>query len=436
MKDSSDMVLIYTYKITPRLQYVVKHIFRRMLLTEVDFTTRVEDFIAHNGPKLSYAKQPLQNEFFIRSTELLFDEGVSDVEIKVGDWDGVPCFFPCSDKSVLPYDIFAASFYLLSRYEEYLPHVKDEHGRYPASESLAVRHDFLELPVIDIWVARLHEALSARFSEMPALTRSYRFTPVIDVPVLFRYRKRGMIRTLGGTLVDLSRFRFRELFKRFAVLLGLKQDPDDVFDTLTELHKKHGVEALYFFLLADYSHYDKNVSVYKPVMQTLIKSVADYSIVSLMASYRSFKDPELLKKERRRLINFINRPVKRVRHRFNRLQIPETFREVVEAEFNEDYTMGYPEKVGFRAGTCTPFYFYDISYEEQLPLQVNPVAVIHSALFQYQNIKRTREKIRQLRQVVKEVKGDFNVVFSNDVLDFTEYNSLTALYRELIESEN
>ncbi|MBL7472830.1 polysaccharide deacetylase family protein [Robertkochia sediminum] len=428
------MVLIYTYKITPRLQYVMKHIFKRMLLTEVDFTTRVEDFIAHNGPKLSYAKQPLQNEFFVRSTELLFDQGVSDIEIKVSDWDGVSCFFPCSEKSVLPYDIFAASFYLMSRYEEYLPHVKDEHGRYPAAESLAAKNNFLELPVIDIWVERLRVALAERFPEMTNVQRSYAFTPVIDVPVIFRYRKRGIIRTIGGTLVDLSRFRFRELFKRFGVLLGLKQDPNNVFDTLTALHKEHGIDALYFFLLADYSHYDKNVSVYKPVMRTLIKSVADYSIVSLMASYRSFKDPELLKKERRRLINFINRPVKRIRHRFNRLQVPETYREVVEAEFNEDYTMGYPEKVGFRAGTCTPFYFYDISYEEQLPLLVNPVAVIYSALYQYQNIKRTREKIRQLRQVVKDVNGHFNVVFSNDVLDFTAYNSITALYKEMIEN--
>lgn len=415
------------------MQYVMKHIFKRMLLTEVDFTTRVEDFIAHNGPKLSYAKQPLQNEFFIRSTELLFDQGVSDIEIKVSDWDGVPCFFPASEKSVLPYDIFAASFYLLSRYEEYLPHVKDEHGRYPAAESLASKNNFLELPVVDIWVERLRLAMAERFPEMKAVQRAYTFTPVIDVPVIFRYRKRGIIRTIGGTLVDLSRFRFRELFKRFAVLLGLKQDPNNVFDTLTALHKEHGIDALYFFLLADYSHYDKNVSVYKPVMRTLIKSVADYSIVSLMASYRSFKDPELLRKERRRLINFINRPVKRIRHRFNRLQVPETYREVVEAEFNEDYTMGYPEKVGFRAGTCTPFYFYDISFEEQLPLLVNPVAVIYSALYEYQNIKRTREKIRQLRQVVKEVNGHFNVVFSNDVLDFTEYNSITALYKEMIE---
>lgn len=429
------MVLVYTYKITPRLRYIMKHIFKRMLLMDVDLTTRVEDFIAHNGPKLSYAKQPLQNEFFIRSNELLFDDGISDIEIKVGDWEGVPCFFPCTDKSVLPYDIFAASFYLISRYEEYLPHVKDEHGRYPASESLAGRNEFLEEPVVDIWVQRLGEALRERFPEMEVKTREYSFTPIIDVPVIFKYRKKGILRTLGGTAIDLFGFRFREFFKRYTVLLGIKPDPYNVFDALTELHKKYGVEALYFFLLGDYSHYDKNISVYKPVVRTLVKSVADYSIVSIMASYRSFNDLELLKKERRRLINYINRPVKRVRQRFNRLQIPETYRNVAKAEFNEDYTMGYSDRVGFRAGTCTPFYFYDISFEEQLPVLVNPISVVYSALYQYQNIKRAREKIRNIQQEVKRVNGSFNMVFSNDVLNFTEYNSMTALYKEMISAQ-
>ena len=410
----------------------MKHIFKRMLHTDVDLTTRVEDFIAHNGPKMSYAKQPLQSEFFVRSHDLLFDDGISDIEIKVGDWDGVPCFFSCSEKSVLPFDIFAASFYLISRYEEYLPHVKDEHGRFPADESLAGRNDFLETPVVDIWANRLWEALRERFPEMAVPDRIYKFTPIIDVPVIFRYRKKGILRTLGGTLVDLSQFRFREFFKRYTVLLGIKPDPNNVFDELTALHKKYRVKALYFFLLADYSHYDKNISVHKPVVRTLVKSVADYSIVSLLASYRSFNDLELLKKERQRLINFINRPVKRVRQRYNRLQIPETYRAVVEAEFNEDYSMGYSDSVGFRAGTCTPFFFYDISFEEQLPVLINPVAVIYSGLYKYRNIKRAREKIRMVRKEIRDVGGHLNIVFSNEVLNFTEYNSMTALYQEMI----
>ena len=67
------MLLIYSHKITPRVRYIFKHIFTRVLLISVDFTSKIEEFVAHNGPKLSYTKASLGNEFFIKSNDLLFE---------------------------------------------------------------------------------------------------------------------------------------------------------------------------------------------------------------------------------------------------------------------------------------------------------------------------------------------------------------------------
>ena len=50
------MILVYSHKITPRVRYIFKHIFTRVLLIPLDFTTKVEEFVAHNGPKMSYTK--------------------------------------------------------------------------------------------------------------------------------------------------------------------------------------------------------------------------------------------------------------------------------------------------------------------------------------------------------------------------------------------
>ncbi|MBL4905058.1 MAG: hypothetical protein JKZ00_03400, partial [Flavobacteriaceae bacterium] len=107
------MILVYTHKITPRLRYIFKHLFTRILLIPVDFTTVIEEFIAYNGPKMTYSKAPLGNEFFIKSHELLFEQGVNDIEISVFHWNQVPCFFNSGAKSALPFDIFGASFYLI-----------------------------------------------------------------------------------------------------------------------------------------------------------------------------------------------------------------------------------------------------------------------------------------------------------------------------------
>lgn len=89
------MILVYTHKITPRVRYIFKHVLTRTLLISVDFTTKVEEFVAHSGPKLTYTKTPLGNEFFIKSNDLLFEQGVNDLDINIQKWDNTPCFFWC-----------------------------------------------------------------------------------------------------------------------------------------------------------------------------------------------------------------------------------------------------------------------------------------------------------------------------------------------------
>ena len=114
------MLLIYTQKITPRIDYVFKHMCTRILGIKIGFTSVIEEFIAHSGPKLSYGKQAMGNELFVQSFGLLQQQGFEDVEVVVKKWNESPCFFSVSDKSSIPFDIFSAAFYLLSRYEEYL----------------------------------------------------------------------------------------------------------------------------------------------------------------------------------------------------------------------------------------------------------------------------------------------------------------------------
>ena len=169
------MILVYTHKITPRIRYIFKHILTRTLLIPVGFTSEVAEFVAHNGPKFSYTKTPLGKEFFIKSNDLLFEQGVNDLDINIQKWEGVPCFFSTGSQAAIPYDIFAASFYLISRYEEYLPHVKDIHGRYTASESLAYKNGFLEKPVIDIWAYKLLQHLKEKFPDFKYKTRSFEY---------------------------------------------------------------------------------------------------------------------------------------------------------------------------------------------------------------------------------------------------------------------
>ena len=426
------MLLIFTHKITNRLSYTAKQIFEKILGIDIAFTTKVEDFIRHSGPKMTYSKQPLQNEFFIRSNDLLFEQGINDLEIKVSDWEGVPCFFTSGEKSSIPYDIFSASFYLLSRYEEYLPHVKDSVGRFPVKESLAYQHKFLELPVVDLWAYKLLALLQERFPNLKHRERSYSFTSIINVTTSHSYALRGLVRTMGGFLMDLGSFKFKSVLNRISVLLGLKKDPFDNFDELVEIHKKFPVKTMFFFQFAKHSAHDKNISTNNNKFRYLIKSVADYSIVSLSTSFLSSTDKLALKEEKKQLANLINRPINYSRLRYNRVNVPTTYRNLVETEFTDDFSMGYTHEIGFRAGTCVPFHFYDINMEVRQPLKVHPFAVHDYALVNYRTKEEIFEKMDGIYRTVKQVNGSMVTVFSNELLGSDHKLNWMELYQSFL----
>ncbi|WGH75413.1 hypothetical protein P8625_15285 [Tenacibaculum tangerinum] len=241
------MILIYTHKVTPRVRYIFKHIFTRILQITINFTSKIEEFVAYNGPKFSYTNVPLGKEFFIQSNELLFQQGVKDVEITIQKWDGVPCFFATIEASEIPFDIFAASFFLISRYEEYMPHIKDKHGRFAATNSIAYQNGFLEKPLVDVWAFKFLETLQQKFPDFDCPQRNYQYISTIDVDNAYAYKYKSFVRTIGGFLKDASQFKIFTMWDRFAVLFNFKKDPFDTFQKAIELQKAYKIKTIFFF---------------------------------------------------------------------------------------------------------------------------------------------------------------------------------------------
>ncbi|CAM1364066.1 conserved hypothetical protein [Tenacibaculum litopenaei] len=430
------MLLVYSHTITPRVRYIFKHLLTRILQIPIDFTSRVEDFVAHNGPKFSYTKVALGKEFFVKSHDLLFQQGVRDVEIHVQRWDRVPCFFLQGAKSDIPFDIFAASFYLISRYEEYLPHIKDHYGRFEAAESIAFKEGFLEKPVVDIWAFKFLAELQKRFPDYQYTKRQYQFISTIDVDNAFAYKHKSFIRTLGGFLKDTYELKIFNLWDRFAVRFNIKKDPFDTFDRIIRLKAEHDVRTVFFFLIGDYTTYDTNVSASKTKFKLLIKDMVDYARVGLHPSFYTMHDLDLLKMEKERLEQITNLPIKRSRQHYLRFSLPDTYQKLIDLEITEDYSMGYASHAGFRASTCTPFYFYDLDFEIQTPLKVFPFAVMDTTLNDYMKLtpKQALGKIRDLKNEVKQVQGVFITLFHNESLSgYLRWRGWSRLYGSMLK---
>ena len=375
------MLLVYTPKITPRIRYIFKHIFFIMLELDMRVTNSVEDFVVHNGPKLSYSNKPLGNELFFYSSALLLDQGIQDISIDILNIKNNPIFFHVPDKSAMPFDIFAASFYLISRYEEYLPHLKDSKGRFHYKESLAYKNNFLEKPIVDIWVYELKQIMNNKFDDIiktPTLKK--KILPILEVSDPYMFRHKSFLLSFFQALNSIWNLNFNNLLNQIYVLLRITKDPYLEYDFLIDKFKNIKYDLLSFFRYTQNSFDSGAISIFNSSHNQLIKNVSDKIPLGLLVSFFAQKNIKILKNEMNSLTKLTHRSSHKVRLNFGILSLSETYPMLVQNEVLEDYSMGYVNSLGYRASTSIPFYYYDLMNEVQSPLKIYPVAVTELAL--------------------------------------------------------
>jgi len=431
------MLLIYLPKITPRNRYCFKTVFKTYLnFNDYEFTTELEHFLQFKGSKISYSSKPFESGVHFYASGLLEQKGIKQQNISINKDDQLIKLFYTKQKAALPYDPFSAVFYMLSRYEEYLPHLRDKFDRFTVSESLAKKEGFLQVAVVDRWVNEIKNVLKNNFPELEFPKRTYRFIPTIDIDNAYAYKQKGFLRTIGSVFRTISKFDFNTLLLQLKVLTGRRSDPFDTFNYLLNLQKKFHIKPIYFFLLGDYGLNDKNLSHENGHFRSLIKSIADYAEVGIHPSYNSNKDKKKINREIRRLEDIVKREIVKSRQHFLKLSLPETYRNLIEEDIVEDYTMGFAAEPGFRAGTCTPYPFYDLDGEIECNLKVFPFQVMESTLKYYlnRNISQSIEEIKKLIDEVKLNQGTFISLWHNESLsDEMEWKGWRYVYEELIE---
>lgn len=430
-------LLIYSPTVTPRIKYIFNFIFREILVCDFEFTSIAADFINSSAAKISYANLPLGDELFFNSTALLINHTIEPIEI-------IETFFGdqrvpfAVENSALPFDIFAASFYFLSRYEEYLPFEADEHNRFPAEKSLQHKLDLLKTPVIDGWAIILKNILLKKYPSLTFGKRKFTFVPTIDVDRAYHFRSSGLLKNTSRILkavVNLNTERIINIIKT-----GLGQtDPFDTYEYLTEKHEKYELKPIFFFLLAKEGHeqFDQNIRPEDEAFKELISNVAQKAQIGIHTSYASNTETKKISEEIKTLEQIINRKVDSSRQHFLKIHLPRTYLKLIKAGINHDYSMGYASQVGFRAGTCTSFFWYDLQLEKQSHLKIHPFAVMDVTLQQYLKLNPTQaiQKIEELLDSVKLVDGTFSSLWHNESLSETgKWKGWKAVYEEMLKN--
>lgn len=400
---------------------------------EFAITVDSEEFKNYNGVKINYSDSEIDTvadgpAFNIQGNSLLFDEIIIQQEIICFDTNGTKAFFR-THNSDFPFDIFAAAFFLITRYEEYLPHKKDMYGRYAHENSLAFKEGFLNLPLVNIWVRDFADSLKKKYPAFNPQPVNFKFEPTYDIDIAFSYKHKGFLRNVAGFLKSPSPERIRVLF-------GFQQDPFDSYGVIDELNQQHGLKPLYFFLVAGKNgRYDKNILPYKDIMWKLVLQHAKKYAIGLHPSWQSGDNPSLLKKEKLQLEGMSEVLITTSRQHYIRFNLPRTYNELIESGIKDEYSMGYASINGFRASVASSFFWYDLEKEEQTTLRIHPFCFMDANAYyeQKQTQQQTMAELMHYLSVCKEVNGTLVTIWHNNFLGTSrEFAGWKEVYEQFI----
>ena len=406
------MILIYVEEISERLLYTFDFIFKERRI-EYRLTNDKHFLETSSLPKFNYSTIDIEHTLYIQPSTLLFDENISVYGIDKGIFEDEECL---SFNNKI--DPIASIFYVLSRMEEYKSMYVDQHGRFEAKNSVLYRFNWLEKVVCDRWAeAFLRYLLRNRLEiglpkQIPLV-----MNPTFDIDETFSYKLKSPLRTWLSTLKDLLTGKKDRLIERQRVLIGKRTDPYDTYDYIKSIIER-GFSVNMFWLLGDYAKYDKNISHRSIKHRRIIQDMDKFATIGLHPSYKSNSYEFFLLNEKDRIESIVNHTVEHSRQHFLKVNIPFTYQILHSMGFKKDYTMGYAEAIGFRAGTARPFRWFDLSKNEMTSFVIQPFAYMDGTLNEYLklSVDEAKEKIDALYAEVKEYGGHFSFIWHNSTI--------------------
>lgn len=400
-------MIIFTEVVSPRLEYMVRFL-TSFFGNKVSLTTVRPN---NTSVYINYSKNAAPNSIQIIPHHLLFEDNILPQNIDMGVWNAIPAFFKTNKNSIVDFDIFAATFFMISRYEEYLPFKADQHGRFPASESIAFKNNFLDIPLVDEWLLALVNVFNQHKGNFKT-NRKYSFIQTVDIDKAYAYTHQAF----PFNILLLAKSLIKGASKEYThVLQKTKKDPFDVYSFLEEEHRKYKAKSIYFIQSGKRGTYDKNLPIQSEAMKDLLGGIKKSNSIGIHPSYASFNNGKTMKKETDALSAVLGDRIHKSRQHFLRLSFPDTFRILENIGIKEEYSMGFADHPGFRAGTCTPYLHYDLELECETDLTIFSLILMDVTLSRYLklNTDEAIEKSNELIERVKEVDGCFISLWHN-----------------------
>ncbi|MDR1372210.1 MAG: hypothetical protein LBJ17_03655 [Dysgonamonadaceae bacterium] len=411
------MILIYcSLKNIARLNYVASHIFGSLSGAKFEITCDKNRYLSCEGVCINYSNEELNHGLHIVPQGLLEEKGVRQITDLAKDrWKTYFCFFS-QIKGDIPFDIFSATFYLLTSYEEYFSKNLDKHRRYSMYQSVIFLNNSLSVPVIDRWTECLRDELKTLYPTWKYRMRKFRTVSTVDVDFPYQYRYKGIIKTVGGIIKDLLKKDFEKVKERIKVICRLKEDAYfEAIKWLDDFHDKEDMNYYLFVLLGKCGKYGRT-TVYPSEEWKWELNNLKKALIGLHPSYDTYHNINILQKEKQELDALLGKAmISAERRHFLCYTCPESFREAEEAGFSDDFSLSFSLEPGFRSGTAVPYYFYDVEHDRETRLLIHPTVMMDTSLISHLKMSPadTESKIRLLIDECVKSGGDFTCLWHN-----------------------
>ena len=421
------MILIYCNKTSPRIEYIFNHIFKLILNKKFSITNSRTEFTDFKGYKFSYANTPIFKELFFQSNGLLEERGLENYEIKTFEWENVKCFFKVTEKSAIPFDVFSAIFFLISRYEEYMPHSSNNRSEFSYLESIAYKENFLEIPVIDIWIEKLTSVLENKIQLKCKIDPNIQTSQILMSSLHpFKYTNKYPFESFSIWFKNLIKLNLWEVIEHLLVLLKIKIDPWEIDNYIKSLLFGSKTKATFFFSFSSQSFFKNETPKTNEKFKEYIKEVNDNFEIGLLPSNNALKKMKTFELENLNISKLVHFKIDKILLQNGLKKISDDYKNSLSFDYANDFSMGYIDAFGYRASTCSSLFFYDLSNETQSNLLVTPF-VAHHKLIEKTSLSITTNKIQKFKEFAKKYHGSFSVILNNEIFENSVRNNKRRL---------
>jgi len=332
-------------------------------------------------------------------------------------------------------DLFAASFFMLTRWEEHVITDRDRHGRVPDSLQYAVKYGISERPIVNEYAQMLKQMIGYLGVE---IREKHVYKPFIthDIDFFLRYDTVfKMLKAVAGDI--LKRKSIKEAIQTIRNYLNIKKgkqnDPYDTFDWLMQQSESVGLKSIFYFIPSLPGEPDAHYSILDvKLIDTIKKILRNGHTVGIHGAYRSYKNRKQYEEEIGRFPRGVN--LEENRQHFLRYQNPETWQMLHDVGIKIDSSIGYIERVGFRAGTCYEYPLFNVMTRKRLGVTERPLIVMEQALRkQISDFETFYIKILEFRETVQKYSGTFVILWHNTNFNIKEWRGYSDLYERLIK---